>query len=89
MTRFTYEVVEHDGGWAYNAERAFSEPFPSHEDACRAAEHAARGQRAPGEAASITTRTQGVGGTTKFRKATIGPTQASSVEVVRLLRPDV
>ena len=54
MTKVTYEVVEHDGGWAYKAQGAFSEPFQSHDDACRAAEHAARGQRVPGEAAGIT-----------------------------------
>lgn len=31
MTRITYEIVEHDGGWAYKVGDVFSEPFPSHD----------------------------------------------------------
>ncbi len=53
MTQVTYEVVEHDGGWAYRACGAFSEPFPSHDEARRAAERAAREQTVPGEATGI------------------------------------
>ena len=49
MTRIIYEIVEHDGGWAYKVGDVFSEPFPSHEAARRAAEHAAHGQVLPGE----------------------------------------
>ena len=41
MTRITYEIVEHDGGWAYKVGDVFSEPFPSHDAARRAAERAA------------------------------------------------
>ncbi len=44
MTRITYEIVEHDGGWAYRVDGAFSETFPSHDLARRAAELAAREQ---------------------------------------------
>ena len=33
MTRITYEVVEHDGGWAYKVGTVFSEPFPSQDEA--------------------------------------------------------
>ena len=29
MTRITYEIVEHDGGWAYKVGDVFSEPFRS------------------------------------------------------------
>ena len=29
MTKITYEVVEHDGGWAYRVGGVFSEAFPS------------------------------------------------------------
>jgi hypothetical protein len=29
-TKVTYEVVEHDGGWAYRAKGVFSETFPIH-----------------------------------------------------------
>jgi hypothetical protein len=28
--KVTYEVVEHDGGWAYRAKGVFSETFPTH-----------------------------------------------------------
>jgi len=47
MTRVTYQVVEHDGGWAYKAGDVFSEAFPSRRDAHAAAERAAAEQRAP------------------------------------------
>jgi Uncharacterized protein conserved in bacteria (DUF2188) len=53
MTKVTYEIVEHDGGWAYRADGVFSETFPSHDEARRAAERAAREQTAPGEATII------------------------------------
>jgi hypothetical protein len=33
MTKITYEIVEHDGGWAYKAEGVFSEAFRSHDEA--------------------------------------------------------
>jgi hypothetical protein len=53
MTKMTYEIVEHDGGWAYRADGVFSEPFPSHDAARRAAERAAREQVIPGETTAI------------------------------------
>ncbi len=53
MTKVTYTIVGHDGGWAYKVGDVFSEPFPSHDDARRAAEHAAREQIAPGDATMI------------------------------------
>ena len=53
MTNVTYQIVEHDGGWAYRAFGVFSEPFPSHAEACRAAERVAREQGAPGDATAI------------------------------------
>ncbi len=53
MAQVTYEIVEHDGGWAYRADGVFSEPFPSHDEARRAAERAAREQTAPGDATGI------------------------------------
>ena len=53
MTSIRYEIVEHDGGWAYKAEGAFSETFQSHEEARRAGERAAMAQGAPGEATDI------------------------------------
>jgi hypothetical protein len=53
MTKITYEIVEHDGGWAYKVGDVFSEPFPSHDEARRAAERAAHEQLAPGETTGI------------------------------------
>jgi Uncharacterized protein conserved in bacteria (DUF2188) len=53
MTKITYEIVEHDGGWAYRAEGVFSETFPSHGMARKAAEQAAKEQLLPGETAHI------------------------------------
>ena len=41
MAEVTYEIVEHDGGWAYKVDGVFSEPFPTHEDALAAAQSAA------------------------------------------------
>jgi len=53
MTRITYEIVEHDGGWAYRVDGVFSETFPSHDAARRAAERAAGEQVVPGETTAI------------------------------------
>jgi thioredoxin reductase (NADPH) len=53
MTKITYEIVEHDGGWAYRVDGVFSEPFPSHDAARRAAERAAKEQLVPGDTTGI------------------------------------
>jgi hypothetical protein len=53
MTEIVYQVIEHDGGWAYKVGGSFSETFPTHEAAHRAAVRAAAEQRQPGEAAGI------------------------------------
>jgi hypothetical protein len=53
MTKITYEIVEHDGGWAYRVDGVFSETFPSHDLARKAVERAAREQVVPGEATAI------------------------------------
>lgn len=49
MSEVTYEIVEHDGGWAYKVNGVFSEPFPSHAAALKGAEIAAAEQKTPGE----------------------------------------
>ena len=41
MTHVTYEIVEHDGGWAYRVNGAYSETFRTHDDARKAAHRAA------------------------------------------------
>ena len=53
MTKITYEVVEHDGGWAYRVDGVFSEAFPSHDEARVAAERAASEQILPGDTTAI------------------------------------
>ena len=53
MTKITYEIVEHDGGWAYRVDGVYSEPFPSRDMARKAAERAAREQIVPGETTPI------------------------------------
>ncbi len=49
MTDLTYEVVEHDGGWAYKLGDVFSETYATHDHARRAAEIAAAEQELPGD----------------------------------------
>ncbi len=53
MSKVTYEIVEHDGGWAYRVDGVYSEPFPSHDLARQAAERAAHEQVVPGATAGI------------------------------------
>lgn len=49
MTDVTYEIVEHDGGWAYRVDGVYSETFPSHDAAAEAARKAAARQQIGGE----------------------------------------
>ena len=53
MSKITYEIVEHDGGWAYRVGAVFSETFPSHDLARKAAERAAKEQEVPGETTGL------------------------------------
>jgi hypothetical protein len=53
MSEVTYEIVEHYGGWAYKFDGVFSETFPSHAAALKAAKAAAAEQRVPGETEQI------------------------------------
>jgi hypothetical protein len=48
MSHVTYEIVQHDGGWAYKVDGVYSEPFPTHAEALAAAKAAAEEQRVPG-----------------------------------------
>src|SRR5262245_24242227 len=41
MSKVTYEIVQHDGGWAYKVNGVFSEPFSTHAEALAAARAAA------------------------------------------------
>jgi hypothetical protein len=48
MTRITYQIIRHRGGWAYRVDDTLSETFPTHAGAWLAADHAAREQCDPG-----------------------------------------
>jgi hypothetical protein len=48
MSHVTYEIVEHDGGWAYRVSGVYSETFATHDEARRAAKAAAAEQMVPG-----------------------------------------
>lgn len=53
MNKVIYQVVEHDGGWAYRVGKVLSEPFPTHEQAHHAAQLAAERQRVAGSTDGI------------------------------------
>ncbi|MGO4408208.1 DUF2188 domain-containing protein [Bosea sp. RAF48] len=53
MVKVKYEVVEHDGGWAYKVGDVVSETFPSHEAAHKAASDAAARQTVAGQTGGI------------------------------------
>lgn len=53
MTDITYEIVEHDGGWAYKADGVFSETFRTRDAAVAAAKRVAREQELPGDDTGI------------------------------------
>src|SRR6185312_13238106 len=44
MNKVTYQIVEHDGGWAYKLGDVYSETFRTHEEALNAARAAAAEQ---------------------------------------------
>lgn len=48
MDHVTYEIVEHNGGWAYKLGDVFSETFPTHAEAAEAAKQAAQGHMRSG-----------------------------------------
>jgi hypothetical protein len=53
MAQVIYDVVEHDGGWAYKVGNTFSETFRTRQQAVQAAKAAAAEQRVAGETQGI------------------------------------
>ncbi len=53
MTKVHYEIVEHDGGWAYKMQDVFSETLPTKSAAQAAALRAAAEQKVPGKTEEI------------------------------------
>jgi len=61
MSHITYKIVRHDTGWAYTADGTYSETFPSHDAALKAARRAAGEQRVSGDTAGISWEDEGGG----------------------------
>ena len=78
MAHVTYDVVEHDGGFAYKVGDVFSETFPTHEAAHAAAEAAAQRQQQSGQTEAI--RYQGASGEWHEELAQGGDRPETSVE---------
>lgn len=53
MSHVTYKIVRHEDGWAYTVDGVFSESFPNHGEALKAARRAAAEQRVPGQTETI------------------------------------
>ena len=53
MAKVIYEIVPHDGGWAYKVGGVYSETFPNHDAARKAAETAAKKQNLAGNTTGI------------------------------------
>jgi hypothetical protein len=53
MTKVTYKILRHDGGWAYEANGTYSEPFRTQDEARTAAKLAAKEQAMPGATTQI------------------------------------
>lgn len=53
MAKVIYEIVEHNGGWAYKVGDVFSETHATHDDAKAAAQNAAAEQEVAGETDGI------------------------------------
>ena len=78
MVKVVYEIVEHDGGWAYKFNNVFSETYPTHEAARAAATRAAAEQRVPGRTEVI----QFEDGQGNWREETVRGTDRPSTEVL-------
>ena len=53
MTKIVYDIVEHDGGWAFKLDGTLSGTFKTHAQALAAAKRAAMEQQRPGDDTGI------------------------------------
>jgi hypothetical protein len=53
MTKIVYDIIKHDGGWAFKLGDTISETFPSHDAAVAAVKRVAREQQVAGETSAI------------------------------------
>jgi hypothetical protein len=58
MLKISYSIVQHDGGWAYKLGDVYSESFPTHNSALRAARLVALEQQVGDEPAEISYQDQ-------------------------------
>jgi hypothetical protein len=78
MTKVRYEIVQHDGGWAYKLGAVFSETYPTHDGALAVARAVALEQQVGGASAEIAY--QGEGGEWHYEHADGG--DRPEVEIV-------
>ncbi len=53
MTKIVYEIIPHDGGWAFKLDGTISQSYLTHDAAYDAAKRVAMEQRRPGETVGI------------------------------------
>ncbi len=53
MTKIVYEIIPHDGGWAFKLDGTISHSYLTHDAAYDAAKRVAMEQRRPGETVGI------------------------------------
>jgi hypothetical protein len=53
MTKIVYEIIQHDGGWAFKLGDSISDTFRSHDAAYAAAKRVALEQMRPGQTVGI------------------------------------
>ncbi|MGE0597451.1 MAG: DUF2188 domain-containing protein [Hyphomonadaceae bacterium] len=53
MSKIVYDIIKHDGGWAFKLGDTISATYASHDDAFNAARRVALEQMRPGETAGI------------------------------------
>ncbi|HEX8900968.1 DUF2188 domain-containing protein [Vitreimonas sp.] len=53
MTKIVYEIIQHDGGWAFKLGDTISETFKDHDTAYNAAKRVAREQMTVGQTVGI------------------------------------
>lgn len=53
MTKIVYEIIPHDGGWAFKLGDSISDTFRSHDAAYAAAKRVAQEQMRPGQTVGI------------------------------------
>jgi hypothetical protein len=73
-----YHVAPHDNGWAYKLGNVWSEAFPTHEEALKAAQIAAERQQVAGKDAHIVYETADY----KWKAEDISGTDRPEVDVV-------